>query len=184
LNAFPPTYFEGIWSGKRLYSVNSLAASRAGIPLRTYDDLRAGQALSADLTGQGWRARLGLMNAPVITPQEAGRRMAALAAEYDFSLFEYWLSDYAGHWQDMSIACTLLEAFDKTLEGLVSVWDDESGLILLTSDHGNMEDLSTRRHTRNPVPAIVIGERDLRRKFISELKDLTGVAPAILKLLR
>jgi len=184
LNAFPPTYFEGIWSGKRLYSVNSLAASRAGIPLRTYDDLRAGQALSADLTGQGWRARLGLMNAPVITPQKGGRRLAALAAEYDFSLFEYWLSDYAGHWQDMSIACTLLEAFDKALEGLVSAWDDESGLILLTSDHGNMEDLSTRRHTRNPVPAIVIGERDLRRIFISELKDLTGVAPAILKLLQ
>ena len=183
LNAFPPSYFEGIWSGRRLYSVVSLAVTRAGLPLLTDKDLFAGQALSADLTGQGWRSRLGLKNTPLITPQEAGKRLGTLAVQHDFSLFEYWLSDYAGHWQDMSIACNLLENLDQALEGLISSWDDRSGLILLTSDHGNLEDLSTRRHTTNPVPALLIGDLEFRRKFTENLKDLTGLAPAILRLL-
>jgi len=183
LNAFPPTYFEGIWSGRRIYSVVSLAATRAGLPLLTDKDLIAGRAVSADLTGHGWRTRLGLKNTPVIAPQEAGRRLAALAAEHDFSFFEYWLSDYAGHWQDMSIACSLLETLDKALEGLVAAWDDLSGLILLTSDHGNLEDLSTRHHTTNPVPALLIGAPELRRDFSAKLEDLTDIAPAIWHLL-
>jgi 2,3-bisphosphoglycerate-independent phosphoglycerate mutase len=173
LNAFPPTYFEGIWSGKRIYSVVSLAVSRAGCPLLTDKDLAAGRAVSADLTGHGWRTRLGIKKAPVITPQEAGHRLAILAAEHDFSFFEYWLSDYAGHWQDMSIACDLLETLDKALEGLLSAWDDSSGLILL----------STRHHTTNPVPALLIGAPELRRNFSAKLDDLTDIAPAILHLL-
>ena len=183
LNAFPPTYFEGIGSGKRIYSVVSLAVTRAGLPLLTDNDLYAGRAISSDLTGQGWRTRLGLKNTPMITPQEAGRRLAVLATEHDFSLFEYWLSDYAGHWQDMPIACNLLETFDKALEGLLNAWDDRSGLILLTSDHGNLEDLSTRHHTTNPVLALLVGAPELRRSFSAELEDLTDIAPAILNLL-
>jgi hypothetical protein len=183
LNAFPPTYFEGIGSGRRIYGVVSLAATRAGVPLLTENDLNAGRAISADLTGHGWRTRLGLKDTTVISPLEAGRRLAVLASEHDFSLFEFWLSDYAGHWQNMSIACSLLETFDKALEGLLSAWDDRTGLILLTSDHGNLEDLSTRHHTLNPVPALLIGVRELRRDFSAGLKDLTDVAPAILHLL-
>ena len=183
LNAFPPVYFEGIGTGRRLYGTFSLAATRAGVALRNEADLRAGLALSADLTGQGWRDRLGLHDTPVITPQEAGQRLAKLAQEYDFSFFEYWLSDYGGHWQDMSIACSLLETLDKALEGLLSIWNDDDGLVLITSDHGNLEDLSTRRHTINPVTALLIGEREVRRAFAAELKDLTDIAPAILKFL-
>ena len=44
----------------------------------------------------------------------------------------------------MTAARTLLATFDEVLGGLVSAWDDAAGLILLTSDHGNLEDLSTR----------------------------------------
>jgi 2,3-bisphosphoglycerate-independent phosphoglycerate mutase len=183
LNAFPPTYFEGIWSGKRIYSVVSLAVTRAGLPLLTGEDMSTGRAVSADLTGQGWRTRPGMKNTPVITPQEAGRRLAVLAAKQDFSFFEYWLSDYAGHWQDMGVAINLLETFDQALQGLLSAWDENSGLILLTSDHGNLEDLSTRRHTTNPVPALLIGRPDLRKSFSANLHDLVGIAPAILRLL-
>jgi len=45
--------------------------------------------------------------------------------------------------------------------------------------HGNLEDLSTRRHTANHVPCLLIGPREARRRFADELYDLTGVAPAI-----
>jgi hypothetical protein len=181
LNAFPPGYFQAIASGRRLHAAIALAAHHAGLPLRTIEDLHNGQAISADFTAQGWRDRLSLPDTPVISPQEAGRRLAALAAGYDFSLFEYWLSDYAGHGQDMAAACNLLETFDQVLSGLLEAWDDQSGLILLTSDHGNLEDLSTRRHTMNPVPALMIGAPQRRREFARQLQDLTHVAPAILR---
>jgi bisphosphoglycerate-independent phosphoglycerate mutase (AlkP superfamily) len=94
-------------------------------------------------------------------------------------LFEYWASDYAGHKQEMDNAIRLMETFDAVLGGLVDIWDD--GLILVTSDHGNMEDLSTRKHTNAAVPALVIGDRAAREEFTEGLEDLTHVAPAIWK---
>ncbi len=66
---------------------------------------------------------------------------------------------------------------------LVTTWDDQAGLVVITSDHGNLEDLSTRRHTQNPVPALVIGAPADRATFMNGLHDLTGIAPAILKFL-
>ena len=98
---------------------------------------------------------------------------------YDFSMFDYWASDYAGHKQDMDDAIRLMETFDEVMGGLVEIWND--GLILITSDHGNMEDLSTRKHTDADVPALVIGDKAARYEFTRDLKDLTDIAPAIRK---
>ena len=181
LNAYPPGYFEAIQSGRRLYAAIPLAVTSAGIPLKTAADYFAGQALSADFTGQGWRERLGYPEAPVLSPYHVGERVAYLAQQYDFAFYEIWMTDYAGHMQDMVSACSILETFDQVLDGLLDNWDDQAGLIFLTSDHGNMEDLSTRRHTSNPVPGLVIGAADLRRVFTDSLKDIVGVAPAILR---
>ena len=110
---------------------------------------------------------------------QAGRKLASLAREYDFSLFEYWASDYAGHKQQMENAIELMETFDGVLGGLVESWQD--GLILVTSDHGNMDDLSTRQHTDAHVPALVIGDKAAREVFTREMTDLTDIAPAIWK---
>jgi hypothetical protein len=179
LNAYPPRYFDGIDSGKRLYSSIPLSVISAGLPLFRHDDLYAGRALSADFTGEGWRTMLGFRDAPVMDSPGAGQKLASLAGTYDFSLFEYWASDYAGHKQQMDRAVQLMETFDSVLGGLVDVWED--GLILVTSDHGNMEDLSTRKHTAASVPGLVIGEKAARAEFTRELNDLTDIAPAIWK---
>jgi hypothetical protein len=177
LNAYPPRYFHGIDSGKRLYSSIPLAVINAGLPLFKHDDLFAGRALSADFTGEGWRTMLGYIEAPVMEPHQAGQMLGTLANEYDFALFEYWASDYAGHKQEMDEAIRLMETFDGVLGGLTEMWQE--GLIVITSDHGNMEDLSTRRHTDADVPALVIGDRTAREQFTREMKDLTHIAPAI-----
>ncbi len=183
LNAYPPRYFHGIDSGRRLYSSIPLAVTNAGLPLFTKDDLYAGRALSADFTGEGWHSFLGFPDAPTFSPTEAGRKTAELARKYDFSLFEYWASDYAGHKQDMDWAVRQLETFDGILMGLLDAWNDDEGLILLTSDHGNMEDLSTRRHTDAQVPCLIFGARSARREFSRDLKDLTHIAPAIQRMI-
>ncbi|HLO17115.1 MAG TPA: hypothetical protein VK206_19935 [Anaerolineales bacterium] len=179
LNAYPPRYFHGIDSGKRLYSSIPLSVINAGLPLFRHDDLFAGRALSADFTGEGWRTMLGFSDAPVLDAPHAGQKLGTLAQEYDFALFEYWASDYAGHKQEMDNAIKLMETFDGILGGLTEGWDD--GLILVTSDHGNMEDLSTRRHTDANVPALVIGNKAAREKFTLDMKNLTDIAPAIWK---
>jgi 2,3-bisphosphoglycerate-independent phosphoglycerate mutase len=179
LNAYPPRYFDGIDSGKRLYSSIPLAVINAGLPLFRHDDLFTGRALSADFTGEGWRTMLGFREAPLMDAAQAGRKLASLASGYDFSLFEYWASDYAGHKQQMDNAISLMETFDGVLGGLTDAWED--GLILVTSDHGNMDDLSTRKHTDADVPALVIGDKTARDDFTQDMKDLTDIAPAIWK---
>jgi len=181
LNAYPPRYFEGVDSGKRLYSAIPLAVTSAGIPLFTKDDLFAGQALSADFTGAGWKDMLGFPDVPTFSARQAGVKLAKLAAHYDFSLFEYWASDYAGHKQDMPWAIDQFEIFDGVLGGLLDNWNDNEGLILISSDHGNMEDLSTRRHTNAKVPALLFGSTKARAAFSSGLVDLTGIYGGIVR---
>ncbi len=189
LNAFPPRYFESIDNGYHLPGVIALSVDQAGFRLKTLTDLFAGNAISADFTAEGWQSHLGFHDTPLLTPQQAGMRLSELAGQTDFSIFEYWLTDVAGHHQDMPSACSLLVTLDAVFGSLINTWDYENGLILLTSDHGNLEDLSTRRHTRNNVPLLVIGTPDLRRMFIHQLElarglrsepDLTDIAPAIL----
>jgi hypothetical protein len=177
LNAFPPRYFSGIESGLRLYSSIPLAYTSAGYPLFTQEDFFAGRALSADFTGHGWRSMLEIAEAPIRSAREAGEKLARLAQGYDFSMFEYWASDYAGHKQDMDWAVEQLEVFDGVLAGLIKLWDMDEDLVLVTSDHGNMEDLSTRRHTDAKVPGLVIGKK--HKSFTQGLTDLTGIAPRI-----
>ena len=120
---------------------------------------------------------LEIAEAPVWSAREAGEKLAELAQAYDFSMFEYWASDYAGHKQNMEWAVEQMEVFDGVLEGLVKAWNMDEDLILVTSDHGNMEDLSTRRHTDAKVPGLIIGAK--HKTFAKGLKDLTGIAPRI-----
>jgi len=192
MNAYPPRYFKSIETGYRLPGVIAFAARYAGLQLKTMDDLNRGKAISADFTAQGWHDRLGLLDTPILTPFQAGERLLVLSNGYDLAFFEYWITDIAGHQQDMKSACDLLENFDSVLGSLINSWDDDSGLILITSDHGNMEDLNTRRHTRNDVPLLIIGSPALRERFICELNqvsgsrekfNLTDVSPAIITLM-
>jgi 2,3-bisphosphoglycerate-independent phosphoglycerate mutase len=181
LNAYPQGYFDGIESGKRLLSAIPLAVTSAGIALKTAEDYYAGDAFSVDFTGQGWRRNLGYKDAPLMETVAAGRKLAEVVATYDFAFFEFWPSDYAGHHQDWDSAVGLLESIDAMLGGFLEVWNKEEGLVLITSDHGNMEDLSSRRHTENLVPALVIGAKEFRAKFCANLNTIADVTPAILQ---
>jgi hypothetical protein len=180
LNAYPPRYFEFIASGRRLYSSIPMAAANAGVPLRTAEDLQAGRALSADFTGKGWSEQPGFPPAPVYGRAEAGARLADLAREVELAWFDFWPSDVAGHRSDMEQAVQLVEQLDGVLEGLIEAWRDGPDLAIITSDHGNLEDLSDRGHTRNPVPGILIGPADLRAAVAPRLRRLTDFHDVIL----
>jgi hypothetical protein len=176
LTPYPKGYFEAIDSGKRLLSAVPLAATSAGLALMTVDDLRAGRAVSPDFTGQGWRDHLGYADVPLLTLEEAGRRIAGLAAGYTFSFFEHWPTDQTGHRGTMEEAVAHLEALDVVLGALVDAWDDTNGLLIVTSDHGNLEEKAHRQHTRNPVPTVLAGRGHAAyAERIATLVDIAGV---------
>jgi len=181
LNAYPTAYLERIARGTRLRSANQLALHAGGVQMQGPEAMYAGRAISADFTGEAWRTLLGYPDAPIITPHEAGRRMARLAREYDFSFFDHWFTDYIGHRCELDAATAELEKLDAVMAGLLSEWDDSEGLIIITSDHGNLEDCSVRGHTLNPVPTLIIGER--RAELAAGLSDLTDFAGPMLRLL-
>jgi 2,3-bisphosphoglycerate-independent phosphoglycerate mutase len=173
VGAYPQRYFDAIASGRRSYSAVPLAATAARLPLLSADDLRAGRALSADFTGEGW-PEPGL---PVYSLRGAGQQLARIAEGYRFSFFEHWITDYVGHRGNLAEGRTVLERIDGVLAGLLEAWDDSTGLTVITSDHGNLEDLRHKHHTANRVPTLVIGEA--REAFAEGLVDLTGFAGAI-----
>ena len=183
LNGYPPRYFEAIQRGVRLYSSIPLAATSAGLELMTVEDMQEGKAFSADFTGVGWSGQPGFPSIPTYDPVQAGRQLGRAAESYDLAWFDFWPSDFAGHRGEMSEAVTLLENLDAVLGGLAEAWEGRSDLIVVTSDHGNLEDLSRRGHTLNPVPAMLIGPLEMRRGLASGLEDLASFAPAILETL-
>jgi hypothetical protein len=184
LNAYPDSYFKAITSGRRLPGTVAMAALEAAIPLKNTRDLLAGQAISADFTGLGWRERLHIPGIPVLSLFQAGERLALLSRDYDFSFFEYWITDYTGHKSDMDQSIQMIENFDVVLGGLVSAWNPNHDLLFITSDHGNLEDQQTRKHTLNLVPGLIIGPREIRDSFQKSLTDLADITPAILKIFK
>jgi 2,3-bisphosphoglycerate-independent phosphoglycerate mutase len=179
LNAYPSSYFDAIRSGRRLHSAFPLAFEQAGIPLATEQDLIRGEAISADFTGRGWRTRLHLAGTPVLTPHQAGKRMAELALGNDFTAVDHWPTDYAGHFGEMRGAVRMLETLDRVLGGVIEGMAGTELTVVVTSDHGNLEDLSVRGHTRNPVPALILGPPDTRQAIADRMTDLTGFARSL-----
>ncbi len=177
-NAYPQGYFDAVARGKRLHGAIPHAAQAAGLPLRTADDLLAGEALSVDLTNAAWRSQLGYPAMPQWTPAEAGRVLARLSAAHDLVFFDDWAPDVAGHGGDMGESVRVLEEIDAFLGGLLAAVDLRSTLVAIVSDHGNIEDIRARGHTENLVPTVLIGAG--RHAAADRIGDLTDIMPALI----
>jgi hypothetical protein len=157
VNAYPQPYFDAVKRGKRLLSAIPYAARRGGLRLRTWKEMQTRQALSANFTGEGWRTQLGYPDVPLYSPQEAGAQFWRLAQPVRFAFFEHWLTDFLGHRRDLHAAIENFERIDGFLDGLLDVMDWQETLLIVASDHGNVEDCSTRKHTENPALTILAG---------------------------
>ena len=132
-----------------------------------------------------WRLRdaaeRGMANRFSGSPEEAADVLANIVANHRFTLYEYFMTDKAGHAQDFNAARSILIALGKFITQLLSRIDLAKTTVVLTSDHGNIEDLSTRSHTLNPVPTMVWGlYRETAKQRITSLVDIT---PTIVSLL-
>ncbi len=173
-NAFPDRYLSRIAGGRARLGAFSRAALLADVPLRGQDDLAAGRAVSANFGNRSWPADPTRPAPPDIDAAEGGRRLAGLALDHDLTIFEHWATDWAGHHPDRWPPATVLAELDAFLGGVLAVWPPEATLVI-ASDHGNLEDLSTGRHTRNPALCLWYGAAPDR-----PLRSLTDLAPAML----
>lgn len=177
-NAYPTGFLQRIESGRRALSAIQFALRAAGVDLCTEADLRTGRAFSADFTGEAWRSDLGFEDTPVLSPAEAGQGLEFLARDYEMLFFDHWITDVIGHLGSMDEAVALLERLDMVLGGIMSKWCADDGLIIIASDHGNLEDKSTRLHTHNPVPVLMVGKG--HRYVAAQITDISDITPALL----
>lgn len=164
-------------ASRRFKSVTTVMALTVPESVATADDLISDNALMQDLTRETIQDRYP--NIPIIPPQRAAEHLFYIALKNDFTLYEFFQSDVAGHSMDYARACAVLRVYDRFLAALTRYAEAAKITIVLTSDHGNVESMGERGHTRNPVPLIVVGpqEEDMR----NSIDSLSDVAPSILK---
>jgi len=177
-NAYPESFFDYIRSGRSRLSVTPLTCRNTGISFNQLNDVLDAKALTAELTNERWNEKLGC-NLPVISPAEAARRLFKIAADHSFTLYEYYLSDHLGHLRLSGEFEKLFRELDEFLFTLLNEVDENNLTLIVCSDHGNLEDISVKTHTRNPALTITAGKYS--EEISKEINNLTDIKPAIIK---
>jgi len=175
-NTYTKKFFE---TRPRWISATTAAVEAAGLSFNTVTDLKAGRAVYQDFTNHMLVER-GEEVEPR-TPETAGEVLASIVANHRFTLYEYFITDKVGHAQDMEAARSVLQNLARMIRMVLANVDLKSTTMILTSDHGNIEDLSTRSHTLNQVPTIVWGAGS--QQVANRISSLADITPAIVSLL-
>ncbi len=179
LNAFRPRFWELSREHQLTLSATTVANLAADLPFFDLADIRAGHSIYQEMTNQELIGR-GFDVSP-LSPTEAGRIAAGAVQKHDFLLYEYFQTDKAGHSGELTRAeaeLALMDAFVTSLLAELATDLAQETLVLLTSDHGNIEDCTTRRHTTNPIPLMAWGHE--AEAFVNDVTRLDQVTPRIL----
>lgn len=141
---------------------------------------------------------------PEMAASEIARQTvkAIESGEFDVLLVNFANADMVGHTGKISETIAGVEAVDAALGKIVEVTLAHDGVVLITADHGNAEEIINlhtgaidKEHSTNPVPFLVIGnayegttgpggdviEGDL--SLMPPTGMLADVAPTVLKIL-
>ncbi|MCI9087731.1 MAG: 2,3-bisphosphoglycerate-independent phosphoglycerate mutase [Clostridia bacterium] len=106
--------------------------------------------------------------------------------KYDCIILNYANPDMVGHTGNLEAAIKAIETIDECVERVVSAIEEKNGIILMTADHGNAEQMIDYKtgephtaHTTNVVPLVLIGVEGVQLKT-GKLADL---APTMLDLM-
>ncbi len=174
-NAYTPRYLKR----KRSWvSATTAMCETAGVPLRTVADVAAGRAVYFDLTN----ARLAKngFDVPVRSAEQSAEVLVSVARSCNLCLYEYFLTDRAGHRGTLEEAVGVADEVDRLVSAAAKLVDLSNSSLIVCSDHGNLEDKSTRLHTRNPVPTLVWGELG---NFLPLAPTLQDITPAVVRYL-
>jgi len=175
-NAYTSRFFA---ERPRWVSATTAAVEAAGMNFRTLEDLRNDNAIFMDYSN-----RILIERGETVeerTEKDAATVLAKLIKVNRFTLYEYFITDKVGHAQDMPLARQVLSSLALFIRELLCHIDLRRTTVILTSDHGNIEDLSSRNHTLHAVPTIVWGAQ--RERVAARIKNLADITPAIVALL-
>jgi len=172
-NAFTPPYFTRKISR---VSATTAMAEACSVRIRNFDDLENGGAVFMDLTNS-WLVENGYWVTPR-TVEEAGVVLASITRDYDFTLFEYFISDVIGHRGDMTRAVEQVRVLDCFINAIWDNLDHTNDLMIIVSDHGNLEDVTLKTHSENRIPLIFAGKE--AAGLIGDIGNITDVTPVIL----
>lgn len=164
---------------RRFKSVTTVMALTQPESISVQDDLQDNLAVAHDITRTSLHEKGHAVK--IITPQQAAEHLLQVARANDFTLYEFFLTDLAGHSCDYDHACETLNTLDQFLDAVVKLSRTAGLLLILTSDHGNIEDMGTRGHTRNPVPLIAVGPA--ADEFKANMSSLVDITPRITRLM-
>lgn len=175
-NAYTSRFFA---ERPRWVSATTAAVEAARLSFLTIEDLQNDAALFMDYTN-----RILIERGEAVVERsesEAAAVLAKVTSQNRFSLYEYFITDKVGHAQDLVLARKVLKSLALFIRELLSMIDLKRTTVILTSDHGNVEDLSSRNHTLHAVPTIVWGAQ--REQVAAKIQSLADITPAIVALL-
>lgn len=112
---------------------------------------------------------------------------AIASHQFDAIICNFANGDMVGHTGDFKAAVMAVEAIDKCLGRIESAIRDNDGDLLITADHGNVEQMQDDEtgqpmtsHTSGPVPLVYVGNTGLQFSGEGRLAD---IAPTLLTLL-
>jgi hypothetical protein len=173
-NAYPREWARS--RGSRRIAAPPLAARAAGLLTRAQPELAAGDAVASEIVNEGWRTRWPDEAIPPVTPEEAGGVLGRLSGGADLTFYAHYSTDTAGHSGSAEESRAALERVDRFLGGALALLPPDH-LLLVASDHGNIEELEAG-HTLNPALGLLVGpEARARARALGTLLD---PAPALL----
>ncbi|MCC6637561.1 MAG: metalloenzyme [Ignavibacteriaceae bacterium] len=181
INAYPRPFFNHLRKKPKRLNVTAHCMLSSAIPFNKSREVYDKQALTPEITNYRWRGKLG-SKVPEISPEEAGKRFLRIMRKNDISVFEYYLTDYAGHRRYDGKIEEICEILDRFLFYIMKNFDFENDTLMVCSDHGNFEDISVKTHTKNPSLFIAYGKYAGLIK--SNVDNLSKIMPVILELLK
>lgn len=164
----------------RMTSVTTAATQTADLPFLLVEQIHEGRCLYHDFTNAALRKRG--YDIPLFSPEYAGKQLARLSQAYDLCLYEYFLTDRVGHFGKMDAAAAEVEKLHEFLSAVLEHTDSTSTVVLVCSDHGNLEDVSVMTHTANPTPTLIWGNAP--PQSLAAIRSLTDVTPFLLDCLK
>jgi 2,3-bisphosphoglycerate-independent phosphoglycerate mutase len=127
---------------------------------------------------------------PEMSAAEVARSVveAVSSDKYDFVLVNFANPDMVGHTGDLGAAVRAIEAVDTALGAVMAAVKDKHGALLVTSDHGNCEQMKDDKgrphtaHTTNRVPLYYFNEAE-RAARLRDGGRICDVAPTMLAIL-
>jgi 2,3-bisphosphoglycerate-independent phosphoglycerate mutase len=176
INAFRPVFFTSpeLFANIRLSATSEMNRA-GGLPFNSLKDIKNKKALYHDFTNSEIIEKG--FNLKEYDYENASSILIEQSKENDLILYEYFLTDKAGHSKDMNYAIDEINKIESLIYSVAKKMNGKNISLIVCSDHGNIEDIQTKSHTLNPAFFAV-----WTNKNVKSLTSLLDIYPLIVDL--